>query len=83
MRNIGSGNPTGHIAKAGCIARAVNAVRVAPRATDVARAGHAVSMRHRNQECGRPNGDGVQIRGAAKKIGPASCLVAVCTAMSR
>ena len=60
-RNIGSGNWTGHVVKAGHVARVANGVRVgnAPRVTDVARAGHAVSMRYGNQECGRPNGDGV------------------------
>ena len=91
VRNIGSGNWTGRAAragraaKAGHVARAANGVRVgnAPRVTDVTRAGHAVSMRYRNQECGCPNGDGVRARGTMRKIGPASCRVLVHIAMSR
>ena len=66
-----SENWTGCAAKAGLIARVTNVaraanvarVRNAPRVAGIATAGHTVSTKYGNQECGHPSGDGARARG--------------------
>ena len=96
MTKLGNENWTGraaragHVARAGCIARAASLVRAtnearvgnAPRVADTVRAGHAVTTRYGNQECGHPSKDRARARGALRKIGPASRRVPVHTATS-
>ena len=63
---LGNENWIGHATRVASEVRAANEARVgnAPRVADTVRAGHAVTTRYGNQECGHPSGDGARARGA-------------------
>ena len=87
----GNKNWIGYTARAGCVARVTGKVRATnkaragntPRVTDAVRAGHAVTTRYGNQECGCPSEDGAPARGVQRKIGHTDHRVPAHTAMNR